>query len=281
MAEIRKLTPVNDSKPLAMKTLAESADDLIVTERVTIETEPGLEINGTFYIPRSPGRKGAVLVVSTGGNTSLAMGFARAGRIVLELKPRGPATNRDSRPLIGEWINNTRAWLIGRNLPAMRAYDISRGVDALAARNDVDPASIAAVAHGVSGIWLLMSAALDTRIDKIWLDRAPYSFGPAFENPIHTNLHDAVIPGFALRWDIQDLAGLMGQRRIFWSDPTDWMGRVVPLGTEVSLPTFRRAGRCIDRRIYSVMMAAGSADLNQRKSSARVAQPAEVAPLRQ
>jgi hypothetical protein len=159
------------------------------------------------------------------------MRFARAGRIALDLKPRGPATNRDSqRPLIGEWITNTRAWLIGRNLPALRAYDILRGVDALAARKDVDPASIAAVAQGVSGVWLLMAAALDTRIGRVWLDRTPHSFGPAFEYPIHANLHDAVVPGFALRWDIPDLAGLMGQRRIFWTDPTDWMGKVVPLG---------------------------------------------------
>jgi len=231
MAEIRKLIPANESKPLALKTLTESADEQIITERIAIETEPGLEIAGTLYIPRSPGRKGAVLVVGAGRIASLARGFAKAGRVALELSPRGPATNRDSsRPLVGEWITNTRAWLIGRNLPAMRAYDIMRGVDALAARSDVDPSSIAAVAQGVSGVWLLMAAALDTRIGRVWLDRTPHSFGPAFENPLHTNLHDAIIPGFALRWDIQDLAGLMGQRRIFWTDPTDWMGGVVPLG---------------------------------------------------
>jgi cephalosporin-C deacetylase-like acetyl esterase len=231
MAELRKLIPANESNPLALKTLAESADEQIITERIAIETEPGLEIAGTLYIPRSPGRKGAVLVVGAGRTASLARGFAMAGRVALELTPRGPATNRDSsRPLVGEWITNTRAWLIGRNLPAMRAYDITRGVDALAVRSDVDPSSIAAVAQGVSGVWLLMASALDTRIGRVWLDRTPHSFGPALENPIHTDLHDVVVPGFALRWDIQDLAGLMGQRRIFWTDPTDWMGGVVPLG---------------------------------------------------
>src|SRR5262245_12257839 len=147
MAELRKLTPASESKPPTMKTVAESADELIMTERIAIETEPGLEITGTLYTPRAPGRKGAVLVVSAGETASLAMAFAKAGRVALELKPRGPATDRDiRRPMIGEWITNTRAWLIGRNLPAMRAYDISRGVDALASRNDVDPASITAVA---------------------------------------------------------------------------------------------------------------------------------------
>ncbi len=236
MAEIRKLIPANErSHPAlrpALKTVAESADEQVITERIVFETEPGLEISGTLYVPRSHGKKGAVLVVGSSRTASLAKGLARAGRVALELTPRSPATNRDStRPLLGEWITNTRAWLVGRNLPAMRAYDISRGLDVLAARSDVDPSSIAAVAQGVSGIWLLMAAAIDTRISRVWLDRTPHSFSPAFENPIHTDLHDAVIPGFALRWDIQDLAGLMGQRRIFWTDPTDWMGRVAPLGT--------------------------------------------------
>src|SRR5262245_59956472 len=174
MAEIRKLIPANESKPLALKTLTESGDEQIITERIAIETEPGLEIAGTLYIPRSPGRKGAVLVVGAGRIASLARGFAKAGRVAPELSPRGPATNRDSsRPLVGEWITNTRAWLIGRNLPAMRAYDIMRGVDALAARSDVDPSSIAAVAQGVSGVRVLVGAARDARIGRVRREAKP------------------------------------------------------------------------------------------------------------
>src|SRR5499426_1898104 len=120
MAEIRKLMPANEGKPPAIKTGAVSADELVITERIAIETEPGLEVSGTFYIPRSPGRKGAVLVVGAGGTASLAMGFAKAGRIALELKPRGPATNRDAlRPLVGEWITNAR--VVDRAQPARDA----------------------------------------------------------------------------------------------------------------------------------------------------------------
>ena len=237
LKEIRRLMPANENNHTALKdslkSVSESADEHLIIERITFETEPGLEINGTLYIPRATGRKGAVLVVNNGRTSALARGFARSGLVTLELTPRCPAPGRDSiRPLLGEWISHTRAWLIGRNLPAMRAYDISRGVDVLAARSDVAPSSIAAVAQGVDGIWLLMAAATDTRIGRVWLDRTPHSYSPAFENPIHSDLHDGVIPGFALRWDIQDLAGLLGQRRIFWTDPTDWMGRVVPLGNK-------------------------------------------------
>ena len=72
---------------------------------------------------------------------------------------------------------------IGRNLPAMRAHDILRGVDLLAAREDVDPASIRAVARGVKGIWLLLAAAVDSRIERVWLDRTPYSLAGRAREP--------------------------------------------------------------------------------------------------
>ena len=91
----------------------------------------------------------------------------------------------------------------------MRAHDIVRGIDVLAARPDVDSASIRAVARGVKGIWLLLAAAVDTRIGKVWLDRTPYSLRAALENSMNTNLFDAVIPGFALHWDLDDLVKAM------------------------------------------------------------------------
>jgi len=47
-------------------------------------------------------------------------------------------------------------------------------------------------------------------------------------------LYDAAIPGFALHWDLEDLVKLMGNRPVMWTDPTNWMGRVVSAG-----PSFR------------------------------------------
>ena len=80
----------------------------------------------------------------------------------------------------------------------MRAHDILRGVDLLCARGDVDAGSIRAAAQGVKGIWLLLAAAADPRIRKVWLDKTPYSLLEAIENMVNTNLSDAVIHGFAL-----------------------------------------------------------------------------------
>ena len=48
----------------------------------------------------------------------------------------------------------------------------------------------------------------------------------AFDEPLNRNLHMAVIPGFALHWDLGDLRTAMGERQVVWSDPTNWM-RVV------------------------------------------------------
>src|SRR5213079_1112461 len=130
---------------------------------------------------------------------------------------------------LGNWMANTRADHIGGNLPAMRAHDILRGVDLLAARNDVDPSSIRAAARGVKGIWLLLAAAADPRIGKVWLDRTPHSLRAALENSMNTDLFDAVIPGFALRWDLDDLVKAMGNRPVLWTDPANWMNRIVAL----------------------------------------------------
>jgi hypothetical protein len=135
---------------------------------------------------------------------------------------------------VGDWQTNTRADLVGLSLPALRAHDILRGIDLLSARSDVDAASIRAAAQGVKGIWLLLAAAVDPRIRKVWLDKTPYSLLEALQHAMNTNLYDAVINGFALHWDLEDLVKAMGDRPVLWTDPANWMGRVVSLG-----PRFR------------------------------------------
>ena len=73
-----------------------------------------------------------------------------------------------------------------------------------------------------------MASAIDPRIGKIWLDQTPYSLRAALEVPITRDLHDAVIPGFALHWDLSDLVKAIAPRSVLWTDPTDWMRKVIP-----------------------------------------------------
>jgi dienelactone hydrolase len=236
LAELNGLKIPSDGSPLEVRILSESNGPEGRRQRIQFASEPGIEIGGRLYIPRSTGKKTAVLLVadktsnaSVPSTGALAERIAGTGRVVLELEPRD-APGEGERPFVGNWQTNSRANQIGRNLPAMRAHDILRGIDLLAAREDVDPASIRAIARAVKGVWLLLAAAVDNRIGRIWLDRTPFSLRAALENPMNTDLFDAVIPGFALHWDLEDLTRAMGGRTILWTDPVNWMGHPIALG---------------------------------------------------
>jgi cephalosporin-C deacetylase-like acetyl esterase len=237
LAELRRLQIPSDGAAPPVTVLEDSTAEHIRRQRIKFESEPGVQIEGKLCVPASPaGRKTAVLIVADKtssywipSTSSIAERIAKAGRVVLELDPRDSPAGYDNRPFLGDWLSNSRANQIGLNLPAMRAHDILRGVDVLAAREDVDATSIRATARAVKGVWVLLAAAVDPRIGKIWLDRTPYSLRAALENTINTDIFDAVIPGFALRWDLEDLVKAMGDRTVLWTDPTNWMHRPVAL----------------------------------------------------
>jgi cephalosporin-C deacetylase-like acetyl esterase len=240
VTELGNLKIATDRSAPNVKVLDDSNTPAGRREHITFESEPGIWIDGTLLIPPSSGRQPGVLVVGRSGRMGGVMPLdqimeqmAGTGRVVLEMNPRHSSEeigNESEGPMTADWMSNLGANLIGRNLPAMRAYDILRGVDLLAARSDVDSASTRAFARGVPGVWLLLAAATDPRIGKIWLDRTPYSLRLALENSLSTDLFDAVIPGFILHWDFDDLVKAMGSRYVLWTDPTNWMGRVVAAG---------------------------------------------------
>ncbi len=244
--ELRRLGVPSVGRPPAVKIGEDLDGKEYRTQQITFEGEPGVEVSAKLYIPHAAGRRPAVVmleetrlpvplhVTRSPSTASLADAMVRVGRVVMELQPRDSPSQNDGRPFLGNWLTNERADLVGRNLAAMRAHDILRAVDVLAARSDVDAASIRGYARGVKGFWLLLAAAVDPRIGKVWLDRTPWSFQPAFEGQLSLNLFDAMIPGFALHWDLPDLVKAMGTRPVMWSDPTNWMDEAVFPG-----PAFR------------------------------------------
>jgi len=228
--EVRSLMPSPPESPFCSRVMEETRTSEWIAQKILLETEPGIELSGRLLVPRRTGRKPGLVVVETAATPStLATDAVRRGAVVLVLAPRGLPRSDDRRPFGGDYLANTRAFLVGRNLPGMRAYDIRRGVDLLASRPDVDAGAIRALARGESGVWLLMAAAVDPRIQRIWLDRTPHSLRAAFDAPLNRNLHMAVIPGFCLKWDLGDLVSAMERRSVLWTDPTNWMGVVTPL----------------------------------------------------
>jgi cephalosporin-C deacetylase-like acetyl esterase len=239
LSELRRLGVPSTGPAPAVKTLEQTGGKDYRLEQIQFEGEPGVVIAGKLYLPHAAGRKPAVVVVEdkrlpvplhvtrSPSTASLAEAMAQSGRVVLELAPSDSPDAIDGRPFLGNWLVNERADLIGRNLPAMRAHDILVAVDVLAARSDVDPASIRGYARGAKGFWLLLAAAVDPRLEKIWLDRTPWSLRAALESPLSSYLFDALIPGFALHWDVSDLIDATGDRRVLRTDPTNWMNQAV------------------------------------------------------
>jgi dienelactone hydrolase len=181
--------------------------------------------------PAAPaaGKRPAVLLVQDGLLTDDAADkLVREGNVVALVALSGAAVDRE-RPRSGNWLNNTRAWLVGRNLTAIRAAEINAAVAELAERPDVDRARITVRASGIPGVAALLAAAVNPQIGAVALDRTPHSLRAAIDAPIHTNLHDAVIPGFAVKWDLANLRELIRPRMVTWKDPTDWMGNIVAL----------------------------------------------------
>ena len=250
--ELRRLQIPTDGSAPAIKVVDESTSYDVDRQHIRYESEPGIDIDADLYTPTAPGRKSAVLLVRdrssnpwTMSTEDLAEKMAKAGRVVLEMEPRDsplprqpynaastncfPCVQRFS--LTGNWLSNDRADLIGRNMPAMRTHDLLRAVDLLAARSDVDAASIRAFGRGIRGIYVLLAAAADARIGRVWVDRTPYSLRLALDNSVNINLFDAAIPGFILHWDLADLKKAMASRAVLWTDPSNWTGQVLPLGT--------------------------------------------------
>ncbi len=236
LAELRNLKIPTDGSAPKVKVLDELKDAEGRQEHIRYESERGIWLKATLHIPSSPGRKPAVLIVKGKEyfgimpSATMAEQMVKLGQMVLEMEPRNSSMKNNEGPYTGDAMANLQANLIGRNLPALRAHDILRGIDLLRARSDVDPDSIHGAARGVEGIWLLLAAAADPRIGKIWLDRTPYSLRAALENSMTADLWDAVIPNFVLHWDLDDLMKSMGKRQVLWTDPTNWMRQVVALG---------------------------------------------------
>ncbi|MES2221377.1 MAG: acetylxylan esterase [Acidobacteriota bacterium] len=234
--ELRDMKISTDGLPPNVRILKDTNGTQVRRQQIQFESDPGIWLNANLYLPSSPGRKQAVLVV-TGNNMfgvmptdTMAEHIAESGDVVLEMEPRSSTLKNLEGPLTGDWMTNMQANLIGLNMPTLRAHDILRGVDLLQARPDVGPGPVRGAARGVEGIWLLLAAAADRRFGKIWLDRTPYSLRAALENSMASDLWDAVIPNFVLHWDLKDLVSAMGQRQVLWTDPTNWMHGVVSLG---------------------------------------------------
>ncbi len=223
-AYVKRLAVVSPANAAPVVESEEQSDGLVI-RKVSLPTEPGVTLSGWILRPAGTAPlPGVVHVERTAKLSPRAIEIAKAGAQVFALMPRAlPAPPRFLEH--GDWEAATRAWLTGRNLPAMRAIDIATAARALLAQPGTQ-APVRGVADGVHAVALLLASRLEPRLDTLWLERAPHSFAPVFDSPRHLGLHDAVMPGFYTRWDLADLAQ---NRKVTWMQPNDWNTNIVPL----------------------------------------------------
>jgi cephalosporin-C deacetylase-like acetyl esterase len=188
--------------------------------RAGITARPGEPLGdtpGQLFVPDAPAAPPypAVLVIS--GDPPADISSIPRGRLVLVIHPRPwPAGTEPAKsPLQGMfYFLALRAQLTGQTLIGLRADDIIRAVDFLAARRDVDQRDISAYASGPSAIALLHAAALDRRIARVVVDRAPQSFREIVNEPLHRDAPEYVIPGVLRQYDIADLIQAIAPRKV-------------------------------------------------------------------
>jgi cephalosporin-C deacetylase-like acetyl esterase len=78
--ELRRLMSPLQEMPVASRVIEETRTAEWISQNMLLESEPGVELHGTLLVPRSAGRKPAVIVVQTEATPStLATGAARRG----------------------------------------------------------------------------------------------------------------------------------------------------------------------------------------------------------
>ncbi|MGA2632457.1 MAG: hypothetical protein ABSG54_19860 [Terriglobia bacterium] len=131
------------------------------------------------------------------------------------------------------------ALLLGKTLVGMRAEDISRGVDLLAARPEVDAEKIIGFGVDAAAIPLLHEAVLDQRLKKVALEGVLVSYESAVRHRIQRDIFQSVIPGVLKAYDLEDLMAALAPRPTWIVNARDPMG--FPVGVRKAREQYARS----------------------------------------
>ena len=234
--------PLREQRSLRTRSYGHIARSGYRIERLTYESEPGILIPTLLFVPEAQAtRKPAVVYVDGRGKSAAARSgqdleqLAKAGFVVLAIDARGMGETEvleseqanDVRPYFGDYDSAMTALVLGKPLVGMRALDISRAVDLLEAREDVDPARILAFGRGNGAASVLYAAALDERLKKIVLERMLVSYQTIVDQKIHRQVFETVVPSVLRFYDLPDLVAALAPREVWMVNPVDAVGRLV------------------------------------------------------
>jgi len=227
--------------PLSVKPFGRIEKEGYGIEKLIYESEPGIIVPALLYVPRSTeARKPAVVYVNDRGKSAdgdsggAIEQLVKRGFIVLAIDMRGcgetrplqnPDESNETYRYFGQYDSALRAFLVGKTLVGMRAEDISRGVDLLASRPEVDKERIYGFGVGAGALTLLHEAVFDERIKELALDGMLVSYDSVVTHRIHRNVYESVVPGALKVYDLADLLAAVAPRPVWLVDTVDPVGK--------------------------------------------------------
>jgi cephalosporin-C deacetylase-like acetyl esterase len=216
-------------------------------ERLVLESEPAVRLPALLLRPKQGGDRGPlVLHISDEGKPaaaaqpSLALELVRAGQLVFSLDVRGagetdprdrpkllPLTRYDPQQFQFDSSAVATAQL-GTTLLAMQTFDVIRGLDWIASRDDLAGRPVVLVGEGLGGVWALASAAFDPRPAAVACVRTVPSYRLITGSRYYACRDYFWVPRALQTFDLPDLASLVAPRRLAWIDPADAMLEPLP-----------------------------------------------------
>jgi len=165
-----------------------------------------------------------------------AVQFARAGLAILSVDLRGIGETRITPDLndsefyryFGDYEDGMTAIMMNRTLAGMRALDIVRGLDMLAARPDVGADKFRAIGRNSAAMPVLYASLFDTRIEAVSLEKMLVSYQAVASAPMHRLIFEQIVPGALLDFDLPDLVSALAPRTVWISDPMTPTNTAVP-----------------------------------------------------
>ena len=159
---------------------------------------------------------------------SFGPALAQAGFVVLAPDAiafedhRAHAAGTDPHPLDAVQHYNELAYrlVVGETLMSKVLTDAMACVSALLARPDVDPDRLGALGHSFGGSTVLFLAAVDPRVRYACASGALCSYRKRVAEGTGIEMAQ-VIPGFAARFDIEDLLVAIAPRKLFAVSATE------------------------------------------------------------
>jgi len=214
-------------------------------EKLVYESEPGISIPALLFVPATGEAPKPAIVFADAGGKSAAAGeaaqLAAKGYIVLAPDLRGfgetqPGVDRRDNFVraFGDYQTALTALLIGKTMAGMRAADVVRGVDLLAARSDVDRSRISVTGRSAAALPALFAALFDGRIRSLALDGMLVSYEAVVNNRINRGMIDQIVPSALKYFDLPDVIAAIAPRR------AAVFNGVNPLGQELTLGRLRQ-----------------------------------------